>query len=39
MNIDVVGRIRPSLSGEGPQDLALDGLNKIASKPGSTYYR
>ena len=38
MNIDVVGRVRPSLRGEGPCNLELDG-NRLADRPGGTYYR
>ena len=39
MNIDVVGRVRPSTRGEGPQTLHTDGQNKLASRPGASFFK
>ena len=39
MNVDVVGRVRPSIRGEGPHTLQTDGHNKLASRPGASYFQ
>ena len=36
--VEVFGRLRPSLKGEPPTNLIIDG-NRIASKEGGTFYR
>ncbi|KAK2159852.1 hypothetical protein LSH36_145g07016 [Paralvinella palmiformis] len=38
MNIEVIGRVRPSIRGEGPPTLIVDSHNKMASRPGGTYF-
>ena len=38
MNVDVVGRVRPPIRGEGPQSLHTDGQHKLAGRPQGNYF-
>ena len=38
MNIDVVGRVRPSIRGEGPVSLIIENENQVATQSGGTLF-